>query len=170
MRGCVWATLLRCIPAEHHNILMVVTRCGTEIALQNVLRIDDEILAIRGRLAGSQDSGRLYFVPLDNIDYFGFNRMVKDEEYTAMFGNYQPPPLAAPAPVAPPVPAVVQSQAAVQPPEPESPEPEAAPEPALTPPPSAPLKPTLPIKSAVLERFRSRSAPTFNGSIPRPSE
>ena len=100
MRGSVWATLLRCIPPEHHNILMLVTRCGPEIALQNILRLDDEILAIRGRLAGSQDSGRLYFVPLDNIDYFGFNRMVKDEEYVALFGNYQPPLEAAPAPPA----------------------------------------------------------------------
>src|ERR1700722_5067121 len=105
MRGSVWATLLRCIPPEHHNILMLVTRCGPEIALQNILRLDDEILAIRGRLAGSQDSGRLYFVPLDNIDYFGFNRMVKDEEYVALFGNYQPPLEAAPAPPAPAPPA-----------------------------------------------------------------
>ncbi len=108
MRGCVWATLLRCIPPEHHNILMLVTRCGTEIALQNILRLDDEVLAVRGRLAGSQDSGRLYFVPLDNIDYFGFNRMVKDEEYTAMFGNFQSPPCRSAGRTA--VPAVVLSQ------------------------------------------------------------
>src|SRR5437867_4668334 len=105
MRGCVWAVVLRRIPPEHHNILMLVTRSGTEIALQNILHLDDEVLAIKGRLAGSQDAGRLYFVPLDNIDYFGFNRMVKDEEYAALFGNLEFPPLVAlapPAPVAPP--------------------------------------------------------------------
>src|SRR5204863_5343755 len=99
MRSCVWAVLLRRIPPEQHNILMLVTRCGTEIALQNILYLDDEVLAIKGRLAGSQDAGRLYFVPLDNIDYFGFNRMVKDEEYVEMFGTLQVPPPDAPAPV-----------------------------------------------------------------------
>jgi hypothetical protein len=156
MRGCVWATLLRCIPAEHHNILMVVTSCGTEIAVQNFLRLDDEILAIRGRLAGSQDPGRLYLVPLDNIDYFGFNRMVKDDEYLAMFGNYQPPPQAPP-----PQPPVVQPPPPVQDTPPE-PEPRDS---SLTPSPSMPLKAPLPIKSAILERFRSRSNGSSNGSV-----
>jgi hypothetical protein len=154
MRGCAWAALLRCIPPEHHNILMLVTRCGTEIALQNILRLDEEVLAIRGRLAGSQDSGRLYFVPLDNIDYFGFNRMVKDEEYTAMFGNYQPP---AQAPQ--------QQPQVVQPPPVQDAPTEPAPsESSLTPSPSMPIKATLAIKSAILERFRSRNSGPTNGN------
>src|SRR5438874_13591673 len=126
MRSCVWTTLLGRIPVEHHNILMLVTRGGTEIALQNVLYLDEEVLAIKGRLAASQDSGRLYFVPLDNIDYFGFNRMIKDEEYTAMFGNFQPPPLAAPLPPAAPVaPSMLaaSSQDDTPPPESETPTP-----------------------------------------------
>jgi hypothetical protein len=156
MRGCAWATLLRCIPPEQHNILMVVTRCGTEIALQNILRLDDEVLAIRGRLAGSQDSGRLYFVPLDNIDYFGFNRMVKDEEYAAMFGNYQSPPLVQPAP-----PQAVQPPPLVQ----DMPTESEPSESSLTPSPSMPLKAALPIKSAILERFRARGSGPSNGSV-----
>src|SRR3954467_2670779 len=96
MRSSVWAALLRVIPPEQHNILMVVTGSGTEITVQTILRIDDEFLAFKGRLAGSQDAGRLYFIPLKNLDYFGFNRTVKDEEYAEMFGNLQLPPPDAP--------------------------------------------------------------------------
>src|SRR5438874_9703814 len=98
MRNSVWAALLRQVPPEQHNILMLVTRGGTEITVQTILRLDEEFLAFKGRLAGSQDAGRLYFIPLDNIDYFGFNRMVKDEEYVEMFGTLQVPPPDAPAP------------------------------------------------------------------------
>src|SRR5438046_2984524 len=112
MRGCVWTTLLRRIPAEHHNILMLVTSGGIEIALQNVLYLDEEVLAVKGRLSGSQDMGRLYFIPLENIDYFGFNRLIKDEEFHAMFGGLEFPPLpiaASPLSVAaPPQPAEPQ--------------------------------------------------------------
>jgi hypothetical protein len=159
MRGCVWAALLNCIPADQHNILMLVTRCGTEIAVQNILRVDNELLAIKGRLAGSQDTGRLYFVPLDNIDYFGFNRMVKDEEYAAIFGNFQPPPEVVAAPAA------AQEQPASEP-APAAPQQEALSEP----PPVTPVKPTLAIKSAVLERFRARNTgATLPGPKP-PSE
>jgi len=166
MRSSVWAAMLRLIPPEQHNILMLVTMSGTEIALQTILRIDDEFLAFKGRLAGSQDAGRLYFIPLSNIDYFGYNRAVKDEEYTEIFGNLQVPPhdvqptlmvaapAAAPAPTpAPPPPA--------PPPEPEPPAPAAAPAAPVAPSRTAPQ-----IKSEVLERFRSRN--TFNGTTPRP--
>jgi len=165
MRGCVWSALLRCIPADQHNILMVVTRCGTEIAIQDILRLDNELLAIKGRLAGSQDAGRLYFVPLNNIDYFGFNRIVKDEEYAAMFGNFQPPPEVVAAPPAPPPAHAAQAEPA---PEPAAAAPPEAPADEPAPPPVTPVKPTLTIKSAVLERFRARSTgPTMLG--PKPS-
>ena len=78
MRSAVWAALIRRIPPEQHNLLMLTTKCGIELALQNILRIDDDVMIFKGRIAGSQDNGRLFFVPLDNIDYFGLNRLVKD--------------------------------------------------------------------------------------------
>ena len=160
MRGCVWVALLRCVPPEKHNILMLVTKCGIEIAIQNILRLDDELLAIRGRLAGSQDAGRLYFVPLDSIEYCGFNCAIKEEDYTALFGNLQLPPLA------PPPAAVVPAAAAAPPPQ-DAPPPEAVAEPAPESPPTTPLR-TPAIKSEVLERFRARTtANSPNGAGPR---
>ena len=126
MRSSVWAALLRHIPPEQHNTLSLVTMSGTEITLQNILRIDDEFIAFKGRLAGSQDAGRLYFIPLSNIDYFRFNRAVKDEEYAEIFGNLQLPP-----PDVPPTLMVAAPPAAVAP----------APEPAPAPPPPEPEPP-----------------------------
>ena len=53
MQNTAWALLLRQFPVEMHNTLMFVTRGGTEIAIQMILRIDHEHFAIRGRLSGS---------------------------------------------------------------------------------------------------------------------
>ena len=78
MQSSVWATLLRQIPTECHDQLMLTTFGGTEIAIQGILRIDHEFLAIKGRLAGSQDAGRVFFLPYCQIDYLGFQRALKE--------------------------------------------------------------------------------------------
>src|SRR5262249_21025062 len=120
---------------------------GTEIALQGILRIEREFVAIKGRLAGSQDAGRVYFIPFTHIDYIGTQVEVKDAEFEAMFGKTQ------------------LSSAAVAP----STTPDAAVAPSATP--AVPKPPPLPsngqravpTRPAVLERFRSR-----NNSAPGP--
>lgn len=158
MHGNAWASLLRHIPPQMHDQLVLVTVGGTEIALSTILRIDHEFLAFKGRLAASQDQGRLFFLPFQNIDYLGFYREVKDEAYHEVFGNLQmPQPQAVrpPETVAPPEPepAAAEELAAF----PLEPETEPQPE-------SEPIAPSAnvgqrvgPIKSAILERFRSRS-------------
>jgi hypothetical protein len=132
MLNASWATLLRQIPADQHDQLMLHTANGTNITIQSLLRIDYEFVIFKGRLAGSQEQGRLFIIPYSNIDYFVFNRTVKDEEYTALFANVH-----IPDPDAPPKPAVVEEPRPV-------------------------VKPTrqgAPVKSSVLERFRTRNAP-----------
>lgn len=168
MHANAWATLLRHIPPDEHSKLMLMTGSGMEVAVQIILRIDQEFVAFKGRMAGSQDQGRLFLVPFANIDYINFNYAMKDEEFEAMFGNLDMPatpspglpPLAAapePAPVAPPV--------KVAAPEPPPPQPAPEPEPAG----GAPNRSPLPLKSAVLERFRSRSGGgSSNGTTLRP--
>jgi hypothetical protein len=151
MQSSVWALLLRQVPAEQHNNLMLVTSGRTEIAVQVLLRIDHEFMVIRGRLAGSQEAGRVFFVPYNQIDYLGFQQPIKESEFHEMFDG-----LNVPAPEAAPTPAT-------------APPPAAEPEPT---PPVAPSakgvgRPATPIKSAVLERFRARSV-TSPGTTPRP--
>jgi hypothetical protein len=137
---------------------MLVTSSHTEIAVQCVLRIDHEFMAIKGRLAGSQDAGRLFFIPYDQIDYLGFQQAVRESEFHEIFDSLTvPAPAAVAAPAAP---------AAAEPP-PAAPdrEPEAAPP--VAPSLSGVSRPPTPIKSAVLERFRARSV-TSPGTSLRP--
>jgi hypothetical protein len=132
MQNASWATLLRQIPADQHDQLMLHTANGTNITIQNLLRIDYEFVIFKGRLAGSQEQGRLFIIPYSNIDYFAFNRSVKDEEYMALFAGVN-----IPNPDAPPRPAVAEEPRPV-------------------------VKPTrqgAPVKSSVLERFRTRNTP-----------
>ena len=137
MHDAAWVKLLRYIPASEQANLVLVTTSGREIAIQSLLRIDPECVALRGRLAGSTDAGRIFFVPYSQIDYFGFQQPLKEAEFHELFGNLEA--LSA-----------------------DPPSPSAAPETAEPPPPTAaqPTPPRTPvaIKSAVLEKFRARSS------------
>jgi hypothetical protein len=137
MHNSAWVKLLSHIPANEQSKLMLVTTSGTEIAIQNFLRIDPECLALRGRLAGSTEAGRVFFMPYAHIDYFGFQQPVKESEFQELFGNLEP--LGAVPPAAP---AAAEASASI--------EPSSAAQPA-----AARNPPT--IKSTVLEKFRSRS-------------
>jgi hypothetical protein len=163
MQSDMWAWLFRRVPAEQYNQLVVMTGTGTEIAVQSLLRIEADFIAIKGRLAGSQDAGRVYFIPFTNIDYFGLQRDVKESEFDAIFGagslSFSTQAAApSPAPTAPPAPAPVAAPVSL---------------PAVEIPTSTSVsqKTPLPLKSEVLERFRSRIAgQSLNGTPPRPAD
>ncbi len=162
MQNEMWAWLLRQVPADQHNQLMIVTGSGTEIAVQALLRVEGDFVAIKGRLAGSQDAGRVYFIPYANVDYFGLQRDVKETEFDAMFGAGS---LSASVPAAA---ATVAAPAA--PPTPAPAAPLTAEVPVST---SVSNKTPLPLKSEVLERFRSRIAtasPSIAGGSLRPPD
>jgi hypothetical protein len=158
MHGAAWQGLLKHIPPERHNQLSVTTTGGVEIAVQTFLRIDPECVAIKGRLAGSQDAGRVFFVPYAKIEILAFQQQVKEEEFHELFGG-----LTLPSPAV-----AIATDALTIPVEPEPP-PAVADGPAEPITPSAssennsagdPLgagrSPTM-IKSVVLERYRARS-------------
>ncbi len=133
MHDAAWVKLLRHIPASEQSNLMLVTTSGTEIAIQSLLRIDPECLALRGRLAGSTDAGRVFFVPYSQIDYFGFQQPLKEADFQQLFGN-------------------LDSLTATSSTDPEPAEPAPAPSAQPTPP-----RTPVAIKSVVLEKFRARS-------------
>jgi hypothetical protein len=154
MHASAWEALLRHIPGDVHHKLMLVTSSGTEITLQKILRIDRDFFAFKGRLSGTQDAGRLFFLPYTQIDYLGFQQGVKDTEYEEWFGALVIPDsdgeqAAEPAATSPAAdaPAPPLSGAETQP---------------AAEPPGSKVTPV--IKSAVLERFRSRG----HGSGVRP--
>src|SRR5262245_20524354 len=81
MLGAVWGALIRHIPAEQQNQYMLVTRSGVEIAIQSFLRVEAHLLIFKGRLAGSQEAGRIFFLPYSNIDFIGTALPVKDSDF-----------------------------------------------------------------------------------------
>jgi hypothetical protein len=85
MQSTHWTTLLKRLPPETHNQLSVVTMGKTEVMIQSILNMEGECLVFKGRLAASQDTGRLFFVPFDQIDYIGFVRSVGEDEVRAWF-------------------------------------------------------------------------------------
>jgi hypothetical protein len=171
MQSPAWVTLLRHIPPKVHEGLMLVTCSGTEIAIQSLLRIDREFVAVKGRVAGSQAAGRVFFVAYDQIDYFGFQQEIKEEQFEEWFAGLVMPELAtapvqqggdrqaAAAAAAAAVAAAVAAASGAPLPVAPQPAPRPAPaavEAAVPPPPGSKTVPTL--KSAVLERFRSRNS------------
>jgi hypothetical protein len=160
MQSELWQWVFGRMPAEQYNQIMLVTRSGIEIAVQALLRIEPEFVAIKGRLTGSTDAGRVFFIPYENLDYFGIERDVKEEEFDAIFGTGSLTAAAQPRVSARPEPAV---------PDPD-PDPELDPSPAeATVSVTVSQKTTVPLKSEVLERFRSRSSGSANGTTLRPS-
>jgi hypothetical protein len=87
MQSSQWIALLKKIPVEVHNQLSVVTLGGTEVVVQSIQLLEGECLVFKGRLAASQDTGRLFFVPYDQIDYIGFVRSVGEDEVRTWFGD-----------------------------------------------------------------------------------
>ena len=105
MPRAAWSRLLRLVPPKDQDKLMLITSNRTEIAIQSILRLDPDFLIVKGRLAGSQDAGRVFFVPYAQLDHIGFYRAFKDAEFNEMFAGLEaaPPPAFAAAPeLAPP--------------------------------------------------------------------
>jgi hypothetical protein len=157
-----WVALLRRIPLEQQFNLMLVTNNGLEMSILSVLRIEEDFVVLRARMAGT-DLGRTLFLPYDRITYLGFHKPIKEIEVRAMFGEMPPEP---------------QPAAELKPEEPASGPPGPVPEPQATAPPvppsSSPPRPVspaqarssarvpLPSKSAILERLRARSQAGHN--------
>jgi hypothetical protein len=143
MHNAAWVKLLSHIPASEQSKLMLVTTSGAEITIQCFLRLDPECLALRGRLAGSTEAGRVFFVPYTHIDYLGFQQPLKEAEFHDIFNSLDTLGTSA----------LTKDSAS----EPESPGSGR----------QTPSRTASSIKSTVLEKFRSRSV-TNPGTQTRP--
>jgi hypothetical protein len=161
MQSAAWKAIFNRIPREHHEIMMVVTSIGIEINVKSVQVLEPEYAVIRGRLGGTTDAGRLFFVPYDQINYLTFNKEIKETQVAEMLG-LDAPPIKGPIPEgdavkkaaegdavkkAAEVVAEVEKEEIALPPEPAKPE-------------------TQPGKMALLERIRSRIRPKAEGEGP----
>jgi hypothetical protein len=150
MQNNEWIELFNLFPAVQHDKLMIQMTNGIEIAITSLLRLEGPYAVVRGRVAGTSDAGRVFFVPFDRISYLCFQKEVQEAAIYALFG--QQPPAAAPA--AGPAPEETTPPAAPEPAPATAPAAEAAPEPA---PPPQPAELGVD-RNQLLERIRSRAA------------
>jgi hypothetical protein len=164
MQSSAWIALLRRIPPDQQHTLAIMTTVGIEINLQAILRVEGDYVVIRGRLAGTTDTGRVFFVPFSQINYLGFNREVGEAQITALYGEGPAVEVAQPKSEAvTPAPAAAEPAASNPTPPPAAPPP---PEPGPPPEPrSSPGSLKIPRKSGLLERLRARA---LAGTNPRP--
>ncbi len=135
----LWKALLRRIPEQHIDNLMMMTAQGTEINVQTLLRMEEDFMVLRGRLAGSTDGGRIFILPYEHLDHMGFQKPLTEAQLEEVFNKPAPPATA--ATLTEPLP----------PPQPASPTP--APP---APPPETNLLSTVPTRSKLVQRLRLR--------------
>ena len=154
MQSAAWKAIFNRVPREHHEIMMVVTTIGIEINVKSIQLLEPEYVVIRGRLGGTTDAGRVFFVPYDQINYITFNKEIREEHVADMLGLERPPPK---APMQEGDSVRAAPEAAVE---------EKKDEPGHAPAAGPPKPEAQPGKMALLERIRSRIRPKPEGEAP----
>ncbi|MBI3821119.1 MAG: hypothetical protein HY289_00390 [Planctomycetes bacterium] len=134
-----WIALFRRIPGSLHDALALGLTTGSEIVVQKIVKLEPEFIVIRGRLAGTQDTGRVVMVPYTQLTFVAVQRELKDAEVEGMFGKAGPVAFAD-------LPPVVEEQPAA------APVVEEAPQPVV----ESTRKPAAPTKSALVAKLRER--------------
>jgi hypothetical protein len=167
MQNAAWLALLHRIPAARIDSLVVTLHTGTEIMIQNLTRLEADFMIIRGRVAGSNEDGRVTIIPYDQICSLGFSKRMTEAEIHEIFSKGQPA-LPPPAPVVEAAETPREEPSAASELQPES-TPVIPEQPAATtgteipgedP---APVKPLMPSKSLLLARLRARLAEKSKG-------
>ena len=82
-----WIDMLRKIPEEDQNALVLVLQNGSEISVDTMFRFEHNFLILRGRVGGTTDEGRAFFVPYDQMLYFRIERVTVLSELRDMLGT-----------------------------------------------------------------------------------
>jgi hypothetical protein len=85
-----WIEMFRRIPVSLHDALALGLTTGSEIVVQKIVTLDPRFMIIRGRLAGTQDTGRVVVVPYNQLTFAAVQRDLKDSEVESMFGQGAP--------------------------------------------------------------------------------
>jgi hypothetical protein len=82
-----WIALFRQVPVALHDTLALGLTTGAEIVIQRIVKLDSNFMIIRGRLAGTQDAGRIVLIPYEQLTFVAIQRDLKDAEVEAIFGQ-----------------------------------------------------------------------------------
>ncbi len=67
MQGSAWIALFRRIPPNLHDGLMLTLTTGAEIVVQRFVMLEPDYAILCGRMAGTQDNGRIVLLPYSNL-------------------------------------------------------------------------------------------------------
>ncbi len=155
-----WIAMFRRVPVDLHDVMAVGITTGDEIVLQKILKMEPEFMIILGRLAGTQDNGRLIIIAYAQLTYMAISRKLMDHEIHQIFGQ-DTEGFAAPIGAAKPARTLGEEAEAKTETKPDAAE-EAPPyeAPAQAPPPPPPVKfapgGPMPSKATLLAKLRAR--------------
>jgi hypothetical protein len=69
-----------------------MTAEGSEVAVQDLIRLEPEYMVIHGRISGTTDIGLIFFIPYDRIIFVRFQKPVPDELVYGFYGLKPPEP------------------------------------------------------------------------------
>jgi hypothetical protein len=87
MQGASWIALFRRIPANLHDGLVLSLTTGAEVVVQRFVKLDTDVVILRGRMAGTQDNGRVVILPYCNLIAVNFTRRISEAEVESIFGK-----------------------------------------------------------------------------------
>src|SRR5947207_14968964 len=86
MQGISWIALLARIPPEQTENLLLLLNNGSGIAVKGIVRAENDYMVVRGRLMGIvEEGGGFFFIPYDQINYLGFQKLIKETVIHAMY-------------------------------------------------------------------------------------
>jgi hypothetical protein len=111
--------ILKKIPEADMTKVVLVLRYGASITIDVIARLEEDYIVLRGRENGTNDEGRGFFIPFEDILFVRLDRIVTLSELKGLYGEKvaegaRPQPVAegtpapnpAPAAAAAPVPAM----------------------------------------------------------------
>jgi len=153
MQGTSWIALLARIPPEQAENLLLIFNNGTGISVKGIVRAEDDYVIVRGRLLGTvEEGGGFFFVPYDQINYLGFQRLIKEAVIQSMYEGQAARSLTPAAGAQEKAEGAAAGETAPSPAHAPTPSPVTAPASGSAHPPT----PTAPGKAALLERLRAR--------------
>jgi hypothetical protein len=140
MQDASWIALFRRIPENLHDGIALTLSTGSEVVLQQVVKLDSDCIILRGRMAGTQDNGRVVVLPYSTLVSFNITRRMSEAEVEAVFGS-NAATFAAANPVSTAPAAAQTSEAAVNGHADDA---------------DAPAKPAMPSKTVLIAKLRAR--------------
>ena len=82
--------LLGRIPAENLTKTVLTMRGNNSVTLDAVIVREDSYMVVRGREAGTNDEGRIFYLAYEDILYVKIDRILKIEDVLSMYGKTEP--------------------------------------------------------------------------------